>query len=59
MMLNNIFKCDKCGSILVIPKSSWFEKKMICTICESPLRKLDEEFDLSEIVSEYETEEQE
>lgn len=57
MMLNNIFKCDKCGSILVIPKSSWFGEKMICTICESPLRKLDEEFDLSEIVSEYETEE--
>lgn len=57
MMLNNIFKCNKCGSILVIPKNSWFENKITCTVCESPLIKLDEDFDLSEIVSDYDSKE--
>lgn len=52
MIKTCILKCDKCGSILVLPNNNWFEYKMVCTICQHPLRKLDEDFDLAEIIEE-------
>lgn len=50
MTLNNIYKCPNCGAILVIPKSCW-QTKIRCTVCDDCLVKLDEDFDLSEIIS--------
>ena len=53
MMLNNIYKCPNCGAVLVIPKSHW-QTKINCTVCDDCLVKLDDEWELSEIISECE-----
>ena len=38
---------------MVIPKGCWL-KVMKCTVCETELKLLDDEFDLSEILEEEE-----
>ena len=51
MLSSRVYKCPNCSSILVLPVKSWM-KIIKCTVCEAPLRLLDEEFDLSEIITE-------
>jgi DNA-directed RNA polymerase subunit RPC12/RpoP len=53
MTLNNIYRCPNCGAILVIPKTSW-QNKIKCTVCDDYLIKLEDDWDLSEIISECE-----
>lgn len=51
MLNSRIYKCPNCNSILVLPEESWL-KLIKCTVCETPMKLLDEEFDLSEIIVE-------
>ena len=53
MKENRIYSCPNCKSIIVIPKGCWL-KVMKCTVCETELKLLDDEFDLSEILEEEE-----
>ena len=46
---NKIYRCPTCKSILVVPKACGL-KVMKCTVCETELKLLDDEFDLSEII---------
>lgn len=50
---NRIYSCPNCKSIIVIPNGCWL-KVMKCTVCETELKLLDDEFDLSEILEEEE-----
>ena len=49
-----ILKCDKCGAILIVPNSQYYGHEIICNNCNQPMRKLDEDFDLTEIIEEDE-----
>lgn len=46
-----IYKCEICSAILCVPTKSW-EQSIICPKCNKNMIKLDDEFDLSEIISE-------
>ena len=46
-----IFKCQYCKSIICLPAASW-ERYIFCKNCGKSMEKLDDEFDLSEIISE-------
>lgn len=56
MKSSKIYKCKKCGSILVLPAENWM-KKMECTVCGNLMSLLDDDWDLSEIISSEEDEE--
>lgn len=51
MKENRIYSCPNCKSIMVVPKDCWM-KVMKCTVCETELKLLDDEFDLAEIIGE-------
>ena len=51
MKENRFYSCPNCKSIMVVPKGCWL-KAMKCTVCETELKLLDDEFDLSEILEE-------
>ena len=53
MKENRIYSCPNCKSIMVIPKTCWL-KVMKCTACDTELKLLDDEFELSEIIGEKE-----
>lgn len=48
----SVLKCEGCGSILIVPNKLWYSTRMACTICQHPLKKLDDDFELSEIIEE-------
>lgn len=50
-MQTKIYKCNACGAILCIPANAW-EKSITCPTCSRSMIQLDDEFDLSEIISE-------
>lgn len=51
MTKTKVLKCDRCGSILVLPSNQWYLSKIVCTICGSTLKDLGDDFDLSEIIT--------
>ena len=53
MKSSKIYKCKKCSSILVLPAENWM-KKVSCTVCGNLMDLLDDDWDLSEIISEDE-----
>lgn len=53
MKSSKIYKCKKCGAILVLPAENWM-KKMACTVCGNLMDLLDDDWDLSEIIVEDE-----
>lgn len=50
MYKTDLLKCDNCGMVLVICDDQLYKTKMICNACQHPLRKLDDDFDLVEIL---------
>lgn len=52
MMTTALFKCTKCGSILVMDKNAWYRNNVVCTKCQGPLIEVEDDFEMSEIVSE-------
>jgi transcription initiation factor IIE alpha subunit len=51
-MTTALFKCTKCGSILVMDKNAWYRNNVVCTKCQGPLTEVEDDFEMSEIVSE-------
>ena len=50
-MNTKIYKCKTCGAILCLPSKTW-ETAIVCPNCSRCMVVLDDEFDLSEIISE-------
>ena len=53
MKSSKIYRCKKCGAILVLPAENWM-KRMSCTVCGNLMDLLDDDWDLSEIIVEDE-----
>ena len=51
MVKTIIYKCDKCGAVLVT-KTSGLSFPIKCVKCQITMRQLDEDFDLAEIIEE-------
>lgn len=49
MLKTFVYKCKDCGSILVL-QDSWNLNIVRCTVCGSSMQKLNDDFDLSEII---------
>lgn len=49
MLKTFVYKCKDCGSILVL-QDSWNLNRVRCTVCGSSMQKLNDDFDLSEII---------
>jgi len=56
-MNTKLYKCNACGAILCIPANVW-EKSITCPTCNKSMIVLDDDFDLSEIVTEETKDEQ-
>ena len=50
MYKTNLLKCDHCGAILVVCNDQLYKTKMVCDACQHPLRVLNDDFDLAEIL---------
>ena len=50
-MQTKIYKCKTCGAILCLPTKAW-EKYISCPTCNKSMIALDDDFDLSEIITE-------
>lgn len=48
MIKTSIYKCPCCGSIMIVPVNEWNHR---CAVCNVLMLRLDDEFDLSEIVT--------
>ena len=48
MVKTHIYKCPNCGTITIVNVNQWGER---CGVCNVPMVKLDEEFDLLEIAT--------
>lgn len=48
MIKTAVYKCRTCGAIVVLQDN--FLTKARCNICNQPMEKLREDFDLSEII---------
>ena len=51
MIHTKVYKCPKCGSILVMPSDNIFELQILCTVCKGKMIGLSDDFDLSELIS--------
>ena len=51
MKTNKFYKCPKCNAILVITTENW-AKTIRCTVCDCTMRLLNDDFALSEIITE-------
>lgn len=51
MIRTKVYKCPKCGSILVMPSDNFFEQQVLCTVCKGKMIGLSDDFDLSELIS--------
>ena len=47
---SKIYSCPQCHSLLVLPAEAWL-KKIRCTVCDTMMELLDDDWKLSDIVS--------
>lgn len=51
MLKTTVYKCPFCNVITVVPvKSTVFEADLTCNICKLPMKRLSDDFDLSEVI---------
>lgn len=54
MLKTTVYKCPFCNVITVVPvKSAVFATDLTCNICKLPMKRLSDDFDLSEVIEEY------
>lgn len=50
-MDTKLYKCEFCGAVLCLPSRTW-ETCISCPSCDKTMIRLQDDFDLSEIISE-------